>query len=123
MGSRKRPRAMRLHEKLRQLREAYNLSQSEIISRLGLSDELKQSDISAFERDPMDKWSREPALPHLLRYARIAGVPLEVLVDDEIELPDRLAPDPMHGLVKRIPQDETKKMSNKTLRKTTKSKK
>lgn len=101
MGSRKRPRALRLHEKLRQIREAYNLSQSEIISRLGLPEELKQSDISAFERDPADKWSREPALPHLLRYARLAGVAVEVLIDDEMELPYRLAADPMHGVVKR----------------------
>ncbi len=101
MGSRKRPRALRLHEKLRQIREAYSLSQEEMVSRLGLSNELKQSDVSAFEREPDDKWSREPALPHLLRYARVAGVSVEVLIDDELELPDRLAPDPMHGVVKR----------------------
>lgn len=123
MGSRKRPRAKRLHKKLRQLREAYNLSQSEIISRLGLEDELRQSDISAFERDPTDKWSREPALPHLLRYARLAGVAVEVLIDDEMELPDRLAPDPMHGLVKRLPQSATKKSSSRLLRNTTSTKK
>jgi transcriptional regulator with XRE-family HTH domain len=101
MGSRKRPRALRLHEKLRQIREAYGLSQAEMVSRLELTDELKQSDVSAFERKPTDKWSREPALPHLLRYARVAGVNVEVLIDDELELPDKLAPDPMHGVVKR----------------------
>lgn len=123
MGSRKRPRAMRLHEKLRQVREAYNLSQSEIISRLGLSSELKQSDVSAFERDPADKWSREPALPHLLRYARMAGVAVEVLIDDEMELPDRLDPDPMHGLVKRPVGRIAKKALKKRPRAITKSKK
>jgi transcriptional regulator with XRE-family HTH domain len=92
---------LRLHEKLRQIREAYGLSQDEMVSRLGLTYELKQSDVSAFEREPDDKWSREPALPHLLRYARVAGVNVEVLIDDELELPDKLAPDPMHGIVRR----------------------
>jgi hypothetical protein len=123
MGSRKRPRAIRLHEKLRQIREAYSLSQSEIISRLSLSEELKQSDISAFERDPADKWSREPALPHLLRYARLAGVAVEVLIDDEMELPDRLAPDPMHGVVKRPAGGVLEKVSKRPLKAATKSKK
>lgn len=122
MGSRKRPRAMRLNEKLRQIRQAYNLSQSEIISRLDLSDDLKQSDISAFERDPADKWSREPALPHLLRYARLAGVAVELLIDDEMELPDRLAPDPMHGVVKRLAGHAVKKSSKRRPRKIIKSK-
>jgi transcriptional regulator with XRE-family HTH domain len=101
MGRRIRPRALRLNEKLFQIRKAYGLSQSEIISRLGLTDELTQSDISAFEREPDDRWSREPALPHLLCYARFAGVPLEVLVDPALDLPDRLAPDPRHGVVDR----------------------
>jgi transcriptional regulator with XRE-family HTH domain len=101
MGSRKRPRALRLHEKLRQIREAYGLSQAEMVSRLGLTDGLKQSDVSAFEREPDDKWAREPALPHLLRYARVAGVNVEVLIDDELDLPDKLAPDPLHGVVRR----------------------
>ncbi len=30
---------------------------------------------------------REPSLLVLLEYARVAGVPLETLVDDEIDLP------------------------------------
>jgi transcriptional regulator with XRE-family HTH domain len=109
MGSRKRPRSLRLNEKLRQIREAYGLSQAEMVSRLGLTDELKQSDVSAFEREPDDKWSREPALPHLLRYARVVGVNVEVLIDDELELPDRLPPDPMHGVVRRSPKKAAKK--------------
>ena len=29
----------------------------------------------------------EPALPILLRYARIAGVTVDVLIDDELDLP------------------------------------
>lgn len=108
MGRRIRPRALRLNEKLFQIRKAYGLSQSEMISRLGLTDELTQSDISAFEREHGDRWSREPALPHLLCYARFAGIPLEVLVDPELELPNRLAPDPRHGVVDRASKKEAK---------------
>jgi transcriptional regulator with XRE-family HTH domain len=100
-GKRRRPRALRLNEKLRQIRDAYGLSQAEMVSRLGLNDQLNPSDISAFERETENKWSREPALPHLLRYARVAGVNVDVLIDDEQELPGKLAPDPMHGIVRR----------------------
>jgi transcriptional regulator with XRE-family HTH domain len=112
MGRRVRPRALRLNEKLFQIRKAYGLSQSEIINRLGLADELTQSDISAFEREPDDRWSREPALPHLLCYARLARVSLEILVDPALDLPDRLAPDPQHGVV-----DRTAKKGKKPARK------
>ena len=117
MGSRKRPRSLRLHEKLRQIREAYGLTQEEMVGRLGLTDELKQSDVSAFEREPDDKWSREPALPHLLRYARLAGVSVEVLIDDELELPDKLTPDPMHGVVRRSLKGSVKKAGKRTAKK------
>jgi transcriptional regulator with XRE-family HTH domain len=113
MGSRKRPRALHLHEKLWQIREAYGLSQAEMVSRLGLTDELKQSDVSAFEREPDDKWSREPALPHLLRYARVAGVNVEVLIDDELDLPDKLEPDPRHGVIRRASKRGAKKPSKR----------
>jgi transcriptional regulator with XRE-family HTH domain len=103
MGRRPRPRAERLNEKLRQIREAYGWTQPEFIRRLGLEGELTQSDIQAFEREPGDRWSREPALPHLLIIARLVGVTIDVLVDPSQELPDRLRPDPLHGVVKRKP--------------------
>jgi transcriptional regulator with XRE-family HTH domain len=90
-----------LNEKIRQIREAYGWTQPELIRRLGLEGELTQSDIQAFERDPQDRWSREPALPHLLLIARLAGVTIDVLVDPTQELPDRLPTDPTHGLVRR----------------------
>jgi transcriptional regulator with XRE-family HTH domain len=110
-GKRRRPRPLRLHEKLLQIRQAYGLSQSELVNRLGLIQELNPSDISAFERDPNNKWSREPSLPHLLRYARMAGLNVEVLIDDELELPDKLATDPLHGVVRRLPKKARKASS------------
>jgi transcriptional regulator with XRE-family HTH domain len=111
-GKRRRPRPLRLHEKLRQIREAYNLSQAEMVSRLGLTEDLNPSDISAFERELQNKWSREPALPHLLRYARVAGVSVEALIDDELELPHRLAPDPLHGVIQKVITSKGKQKLN-----------
>lgn len=95
MGKRSRPRPERLAEKLLQIRLAYDLSQNGMIRRLGLTDELVQADVSSFELS-----TREPALPHLLRYARVAGVAVDVLIDDELDLPKKLAGDPMHGMVR-----------------------
>ena len=97
MGKRSRPKPARLADKLLQIRLAYGLSQNGMISRLVLSEELVQADVSAFELG-----TREPALPHLLRYARVAGVTVDVLIDDEMELPEKLAVDPTHGVVKPL---------------------
>lgn len=114
MGRRPRPRAERLNDKIRQIREAYGWTQPEFIRRLGLEGELTQSDIQAFERAPGDRWSREPALPHLLLIARLAGVTIDVLVDPEQELPDRLPPDPTHGMVRRAGKSTSRKMDKVT---------
>ncbi len=95
MGKRSRPKPERLADKLLQIRNAYDLSQNGLIRRLGLTDELVQADISAFELG-----TREPALPHLLRYAQTAGVTVDVLIDDKAELPKKLSNDPMHGVVR-----------------------
>jgi hypothetical protein len=32
----------------------------------------------------------EPALPILLQYARVAGITVDVLIDDELDLPKKL---------------------------------
>lgn len=83
MGERARQRPARLAGKLLQVREALGLSQNELIRRLGV--ELTQNRISDYELG-----RGEPPLPLLLRYARLAGVCLERLVDDELDLPDKL---------------------------------
>ena len=82
-GTRQRP--ARLAEKLTQIRLALGLSQNEMISRLGLGDELIREAVSAFELG-----TREPPLPILLRYARVACVSTDVLIDDELDLPESL---------------------------------
>lgn len=85
MGRGSRPRPARLAEKLVQIRTVLGISQNELISRLSYSDELIREDISAFERG-----IREPPLPILLRYARVAGISTDILIDDELNLPGHL---------------------------------
>ena len=86
-----RMRAERLAEKLLQIRIALGLSQTEMLRRLGFEDTLVYNRISDFELG-----KREPPLPVLLRYARVAGVQMEVLVDDELDLPAKLPSKPRH---------------------------
>jgi transcriptional regulator with XRE-family HTH domain len=85
MGKFSIKRPSRLAEKLLAIRKALELSQSEIIQSLGFDEEITQSQISAFERG-----SRIPSLPVLLAYARLAGVSTDFLIDDELDLPEKL---------------------------------
>ena len=78
MASRRRPYPLKLAEKLTQLRNDLGLSQSEIASRLGVDN---RASISGYERG-----EREPPLPTLLAYARLAGVSVESLIDDKMKL-------------------------------------
>ncbi len=96
MGSSARPRPARLAEKLREIRSKLGLSQNGMIRRLGLGDEIIQADISAYELD-----QREPPLHVLLHYARSANVLVEVLIDDALDLPERLPSPSRHEGVRR----------------------
>ena len=84
MGS-ARPRPKRLAEKLLMIRQRLNVSQDGMIARLGLEDEFERERISKFERDII-----EPPLHVLVAYAKVANVYLEVLVEDELDLPESL---------------------------------
>jgi transcriptional regulator with XRE-family HTH domain len=75
----------RLGDKLRQMRDAFGLSQNGMIRRLGLTGELSRARLSEFETG-----TREPSLLVLLRYAKAGKVPMDVLVDDTVDLPGRL---------------------------------
>lgn len=91
MGKARRPKPERLAEKLLQIRNLLGLSQNEMVSRMGLSDEFSRNYISAFELG-----TREPPLPVLLQYARAAGVCVDMLIDDDFELPTKLPSKPKH---------------------------
>ena len=80
-----RPKPERLAEKLRQIREALGLSQPDMLRRLGLEGEMQYARISEYETG-----LREPSLLTLLAYSRVAGVHMEVLADDGVDLPEKL---------------------------------
>ena len=75
----------RLAEKLLDIRNSLGLSQTEMYRRLGVEDLMPYTRISKYERGEL-----EPPLPVLLQYARAAGLHMEDIVDDELDLPDRL---------------------------------
>ncbi len=91
-----RQRAERLPGKLLQIRLAFGLSQSQMLRWLGAEDMVLYNRISNYERG-----DREPPLPILLRYARVAGVHMEALVDDDLNLPDKLPGTTEHEAIKR----------------------
>lgn len=83
MGRYHRKKPERLSEKLLEVRTRLGLSQNELIKHLSLEDELTQSRISGYELG-----TREPSLPTLLKYARAIDVSTDILIDDELDLPD-----------------------------------
>ena len=85
MGAKPRLRQKRLPEKLRAIRGALGLSQTEMLKRLGAEDLIEYNRISEFESG-----KREPPLRIILLYARVANVWMDVLVDDELDLPAKL---------------------------------
>lgn len=84
MGRASRPKPAKLAEKLKQIRLLLNLSQTDMLINLGYQADKKEFRrvISAYELG-----KREPTLIDLLKYARIAGVSVECLIDDELNLP------------------------------------
>ncbi len=71
----------KLAEKLKKIRVDLDLSQSELLEKLGFSDVIFQGNISQYELG-----RREPPLPVLLAYGRLSSIPVESLIDDEIKL-------------------------------------
>jgi transcriptional regulator with XRE-family HTH domain len=109
MGTSSRPKPYRLPEKLLLIRNSLGLSQSEMLERLGYSEKLFRSAISKYELG-----TREPPLPVLLRYAQLAGVWMDVLVDDELNLPERLPCALKHQGIRRVPSTSTSKSKRKS---------
>jgi transcriptional regulator with XRE-family HTH domain len=85
MGNASRTKAARLGEKLLRIRLELGLSQNGMLERLGFSEELFRSNVSQYEIG-----TRVPPLPVLLAYARAAGVYVDDLIDDELDLPDQI---------------------------------
>lgn len=92
MGNR-RPRPERLGEKLRQIRDAFDISQPHMPARLGMPG-MHPGRISEYENN-----EREPTLFTLLAYADLAGVHLEDIVNDKVDLPEKLPGKVRHGIL------------------------
>lgn len=86
----------RLGEKIVEIRRKLGLSQNGLIRHLGLTEELFQGDISAFELG-----NRIPDLRTLLLLANAVGVYVDVLIDDELDLPDKLPARPKSEGIRR----------------------
>jgi DNA-binding XRE family transcriptional regulator len=76
-----RPRPKYLAKKLLQIRRSLRMSQGEMVKQLGVQDLIHYTNISKYELD-----KNEPPLAIVLAYARLLGIPVEQIIDDEIEL-------------------------------------
>ncbi|MBA3240204.1 MAG: helix-turn-helix transcriptional regulator [Acidobacteria bacterium] len=88
MGRAPRPKPERLAAKLLHIRTALGLTQDEMLKRL----RYRKSPLYASQISDFEQGKREPPVLVLLMYARAAGVPMEWLVDDDLELPNVLPP-------------------------------
>lgn len=90
MGTSRRPRPVRLAAKLGQIRARLGLTQAEMFERLGdTGTRLYVGHIDDYEKD-----RRVPTLQVVLAYARAAGVTMETIVDDTLDLPRQIPPAP-----------------------------
>lgn len=86
MGRKERAKPQRLAGKLAEIRLALNLTAEEMIKSLDYPAlPIYRASITEYE-----KGRREPPLLILLEYARVANVFLEVIVDDRLDLPDKI---------------------------------
>ena len=94
MGRAPRPKPSRLSEKLLAVRLALGMSQTQIWRALEVT-----ADYTAISQYESGK--REPPLPVLLRYGELANVYVDVLIDDRVDLPEKLPAKEKHAGVKR----------------------
>lgn len=86
MGSRRRAQPRRMGAKLLRIRNDLSLTQEQMARRLN----LKESPVYPTHVSEFEHGTREPSLLILLRYARLAGVSTDALIDDGLDLPDFL---------------------------------
>jgi transcriptional regulator with XRE-family HTH domain len=82
-----RPRPKHLAAKLLQIRQSLGISQNELVKRLGMQDQINYVFISKYETN-----KNEPPAQVLLAYARLVGIPVETLMDDDLDLPPEIRP-------------------------------
>lgn len=88
MGRGRRARPKRIQEKVCVIRQKLAITQDELAARLikhGAEETTHSGYIADFETG-----KRAPSLLGVLAYAKLIGVCADVLLDDEIELPEKL---------------------------------
>jgi DNA-binding XRE family transcriptional regulator len=80
MGRSPRERPQKLPAKLLKIRKRLGMSQTQMSKALDLK--VHYAAISQFEAG-----TREPSMLIVLRYARLARIPMEAIVDDNLKLP------------------------------------
>lgn len=86
MGRASRVKPKHLAEKLTTIRNKLGLTHEELIKKLDLPNiPLYRASISQYESGKI-----EPPLPVLLKYARLANIFVDVLIDDDVDLPEQI---------------------------------
>lgn len=117
MGRAPRLKPLYLGGKLLRVRLALGLSQDAMGERLGIMSAtgvtLGSAAISDYEIG-----QRDPPLPMLVMYARLANVHLEVLADDDLDLPEELPSRTTHSGTKhsRVSPEQAKASAKKQRR-------
>jgi transcriptional regulator with XRE-family HTH domain len=99
MGRGRRLQPRKLKNKLHRIRSVLGLTQEEMAKQLSSyapKVAVYPGHISQFESG-----QREPQLPILLAYAKMVGISTDVLIDDDIDLPEKLPSKPKHKVVMR----------------------
>lgn len=78
-----RQKPAHLAAKLLDIRQALKLSQSQILNLLNF-------DLTAARISEYESGARIPSLQLLLAYARLIGVAVDVLIDDDLNLPETI---------------------------------
>ena len=90
MGQKRRTQPEKLKIKLKTIRAKMEVSQqkmAELLKHHAKNEVIVPGHISDFENG-----KREPSLPVLLAYSKLTGLSINVLVDDELDLPKRIRP-------------------------------
>lgn len=83
-GRRLQPKGLRV--KLKQVRDRLGYTQEQMANRL--KSYVPQASIQPGHISQFESGEREPSLPVLLAYARLAGISTDLLIDDKLKLPD-----------------------------------
>jgi DNA-binding XRE family transcriptional regulator len=100
MGRGRRARPKKLQQKLCEIRRRLDITQEEMAKSLikhGAEKTIHSGYVADFETG-----KREPSLLGVLAYAKSVGVCADTLLDDELDLPEKLPSRPKHRKVSKI---------------------